>query len=345
MRKLYRYITMCIFMGLACTGCDVHEFPDEPETRPFCLELDYRTDLPQWEHLYDARSAADPANGGKSVMSRGDIRYIIRAYQGTETKKHSHEFVVTRSVSEGYDYRCTLDLPPGDYSLRVWSDLSPVSGTTPIHYDTGNFSEILLRQHEGNTDYRDAFRGRGTLKLEGGILERQPDTVRIVMERPLAKYEFITTDLKEFIDKEVQKAISRGEMEAPDDTPTRGINIEDYRVVFQYPGFMPNTFSMVTDRPVDSATGVQFESKITRLNDTEASLGFDYVFANAGSSVVVVQIALYDKDGKLLSLTDPIDVPLVRSKHTLMKGRFLMLEMSGGIHIDSEFDGEHNYII
>ena len=50
-------------------------------------------------------------------------------------------------------------------------------------------------------------------------------------------------------------------------------------------------------------------------------------------------------ENELLSSTDPIDVPLERSKLTIVRGPFLTTQASGGVGIDPGFDGEWNYEI
>lgn len=179
------------------------------------------------------------------------------------------------------------------------------------------------------------------------ITERMPDTLDVAMQRPLAKFEFVTNDVVEFIDKESTRIASKAYGNKPasaDDTPTRAVNIEDYKVRFYYVGFMPHAYSMYTDKPVDSSTGVMFESSLKKLSDSEASMGFDYVFVNGRKSAVTVQIGIYDNGGTQLSLTEPIEVPLKRNHHTIMTGMFLMSEASGGVTINPDFDGDHNLI-
>ena len=107
---------------------------------------------------------------------------------------------------------------------------------------------------------------------------------------------------------------------------------------------MPNTYSMYTDKPVDSSTEVMFETTLKKLSDTEASMGFDYVFVNGKQSAITIQIGLYDNHGTQLSLSGPIEVPLKRSHHTILTGMFLLSEASGGVTINPDFDGEHNLI-
>jgi len=363
-RWLYiiRYALALLLPALLAAGCDVHEFPDIPQSVEFRLRLHYDTDMTLWEHAYDGRQTTEQ-HLGETYDNRcesGRIRYVVRAYpqtaQQAEMRESAREFVFTRDAADGYDCEYTLELPGGAYELMVWSDLIEQEGAAPFH-DAGDFGEITLTgEHAGGTDFRDAFRGTGSLTLTADMLERAPETFHIAMQRPLAKFEFITDDVVEFVEKEMTRiAAMRGEGagetaekkdtgEVTEDAGTRTVNLEDYKVVFYYVGFMPCTYSMYTDKPVDSATGVRFETGLSRLSEEEAALGFDYVFVNGKQSAVTVQIGIFDNTGLQLSLSKPIEVPLKRNRHTVVRGRFLMTEASGGVRIDAEFDGDHNLI-
>lgn len=108
---------------------------------------------------------------------------------------------------------------------------------------------------------------------------------------------------------------------------------------------MPNAYNLNGDKPVDSMMGVLFKSKVQILTEQEASLGFDYVFVGNNKSAVTMQIGLYDKQDRQVALTEPINVPLQRSHHTILKGSFLIQEATGGLTIHPEFDGNHNIVI
>lgn len=349
MRKIL-YLIICLPI-LLLSACDVHEWPETPEFVKLHLRLNYETDMTEWEHLYDGTSVIEQGLGETYDNHRdyGKIRYIVRAYPISEKQRtmqdYTQEFVFTKDIAEGYNHEVTLDLIPGDYNIMVWSDIVQHGGDTYFH-DKTNFAEITLQgEHQGNNDYRDAFRGSGNVTLIADIIERVPDTLDIAMQRPLAKYEFITTDLTEFINKEQTRADAKSKAQSTDgEDVTTKVSIEDYKVVFYYVGFMPNAYSLFTDKPVDSATGVLFESTLNSLSETEASVGFDYVFVNGTESAVTVQIGIYDNEGTQLSLTEPIKVPLRRSHHTIMRGMFLMSETSGGISINPEFDGDYNLV-
>ena len=337
---------------LLLTACDVHEWPETPEYVKFHLRLNYETDMTEWHHTYDGVSVIEQGLGETydNHQKYGQIRYIVRAYPmdgQRATQDYRHEFVFTKNISEGYDHEVTLDLLPGNYQIMVWSDLVRNSIESP-YYDASNFAEIRLQgEHKPNTNHRDAFRGTKSISLVADIMEHIPDTLDIAMQRPLAKYEFITNDVVEFVAKETVRVASKangGSSSTNDDPLSRVINIEDYKVMFYYVGFMPDAYSIYTDKPVDSSTGIFYESTLKKLTESEASIGFDYVFVNGKKSVVTVQIGIFDKEGEQLSMSDPIDVPLQRNHHTIIRGIFLMSEASGGIKINPEFDGDFNLI-
>lgn len=351
MRKIIQ--VMIYLMILLLPACDVHEWPQTPESIKLHLRLDYETEMTEWKHLYNGRAVNEQGYGKiyDNYIEYGKIRYIVRTYSISSKMRpssdYTQEFVFTKDISEGYNYNVTLDIMPGNYKVMVWSDLVQTSGDSHFH-NADDFTEIRLQgDHTGNNDYRDAFRGSDNIYLLADKMEHLPDTLDIVMQRPFAKFELVTDDLVEFIDKESVRIISKADgdrTQSSDDTQKEAVNIEDYKVVFYYVGFMPDTYSIHTDKPVDSSTGVMFESTMKQISESEATMGFDYVFANENKSAVNVQIGIYDKEGTQLSLTKPIEVPLKRSHHTILTGTFLMSEAYGGVTINPNFGGDHNLI-
>lgn len=351
MRKLL-YLVVSLPM-LLLTSCVVHEWPETPEFEKLHLRLSYETNMTEWIHLCDGVSVVEHGLGKtyNNQLDHGKIRYIIRTYPVSNkyrtTQDYTQEFVFTKNISEGYDHEVMLDVLPGEYEIMVWSDLVQSSDDS-YFYDADNFAEIVLSgDHKGNTDHRDAFRGSNKVTITTDIIESAPIVLDIVMQRPLAKFEFITTDVVEFILKESVRLelANKDENLSNSDAPTRVVNIEDYKVVFYYSGFMPNTYNMHLDKPVDSVMGVKFETTLKQLSETEASMGFDYMLVNGTEAAVMLQIGLYGSDDTQLSLTEPIKVPLKRNHHTIINGSFMMYEASGGIVINPDFDGEHNVVI
>ncbi len=343
--RFAKLIVTAVVTLLLSISCDVHEFPEAPQTFMHHLKLHYETDLPTWNMDYSVQHGITTKNVGptRSVRENGHMRYIVRTYPLNSNNRSEdgciQEFVFTRDISEGYDVELEISLIPGEYKVMVWSDMVESHGDEPF-YDCSDFTGITLcGDHFGSNDYRDAFKGCADVTLTPSIMEAEPETTEILMERPLAKFEFISDDLEDFLMKETQAAREEKAKGGPD---SKTMEITDYRVEIIYPVFMPNTFHMFNDKPSDSATGVRFESEIKCLNENEASIGFDYVFVNGKQSMVTVQIAIYNMENELISLSSHINVPVKRSFHTILKGSFLMEKASGGIGINPDFDGDFN---
>lgn len=341
------YLYLIIVSLFIFTACDVHEWPKEespiePEKQIIHVGLDFQTELDEQEFFYETRAV--------SMVEDYEMRYTLRAFPvNTEiggrvvSRTAVWEYTFTREVSMN-DYDVTMDfeidLPSGEYQLMVWSDFVR-KGTSSNHfYAPDDFAEITLYgEHKGSTDMRDAFHGIEAITfVEDKLTE---NSILIEMERPLAKFTFLSTDLQEFIDKE--EAAARARSEARGESYTRGVNLEDYKVVFHYMGFMPCAYNMFTTKPNDSKTGVTFESAVKVVGQSEATMGFDYVFVNGTESSVSIILELYNKDGEELFVSNPIEVPVKRNQHTLMKGKFLTIDTQGGVGISSDFEGEYNY--
>ena len=329
-------LLLSLLSSLLLTSCDVHEMPDLPEKTSHYFQLNFEAD--SWTILdseYVTRSNKD-----KSEL---DIRYIARAYPVLENGKTAQEYIehsiFTKSMSNDLGYKFMLDLPPGRFNIMVWTDFVEKGSKENYLYNADNFSDVYLHgKHQANTHHRVAFRGMQEVSIVVDIVETEPGTTLIDMLRPMAKFEFITSDFEDFMSKENSNVASRnGESAAT-------INLDDYEIVFFYTGFMPNAFSLFTDKPVDSSTGIYFGSKLTQINESEASMGFDYIFVNGNESITTVTIGIYNTEGQLLSMTEPIEVPLKRSWHTIVKGKFLSQDSKGGVSINPEFDGDYTFI-
>lgn len=326
------------------TGCDVHEWPVEAEYVPFYLNLDFETAMSEQEYLYSRA-----AHTGDGIH---DIRYVIRAYpmtlDGKMSSEYHSEFVYSKPVEtfgQDYGYRTSLELPEGKYRLMVWTDFVDRGSVDHKYYDCDNFNSIVLHgSHKANTDYRDAFSGMVDVELVSTIQEGVEVLESVVkMARPMAKYTFISTDLQEFVSRELIR-LSRNE--SGSDGGSRVIDLEDYEVVVYYPMYLPNTYNLSTDKAVNSGTGVQYSSNLVRLNENEVSMGFDYVVINDDPDAkVTVQIGLFDKEGTQIAKSEQFNIPLKRSVNMLVRGQFMTVESDGGISIDPSFNGDHNIVL
>ena len=360
---------------LCITSCAVHEWP-EPTPADVIVNLDFDTQMPQYKVLNEEGTRA--SHDGRDY----DIRYTIAAYRLLQDGNYAEEpfllKVFSKDEIEELNATFRFSIDEGSYRFYVWTDFVLAGTQNDYFYNTTNFRRISLQgAHEGNNDFRDAFSGSADLKVIRRGSKETPSTVTVQMRRPLAKFEFITTDLQEFITKTIEAMIRKEEAEAaakagetkseggdnPEDiTPTESdtktdgdtktgdtktpvVDLEKYTVVFFYSGYMPNAYNMMEGKPCDSATGVKFSSAIRAIDNHDARLGFDYVFVNGEESSVMVTVALYDEEGTQLSISRQIEVPIKRSMLTTVRGSFLMQNTGGGVAIDPGFEDEFNIYI
>ena len=335
-----RYIYILLWSVVQCallTGCSVHQWPGQEDPAgdaELRIRLVFHTEMTLWEHEYDIGTnklteiQTESPVVYDNTQSAGVIRYVVRIYPRSETRYNAgsclQELDLTRKLTEdGYDFDTELTLPPGEYRIIAWADIRE-DDTENTYYDASDFASVVSTRHSLNTDYRDAFRGAENVQLASDAAK----TVRIEMRRPLAKCEIISEGLEDFLRE----------------NPARS-GLSDYRVLLAYPGFTPFAYSAMTDLLVDSRYGEYFESHFTPIGETSASLGFDYHLVRAEGSSTMLQVAVFDADGEEISMSTPVQVPLRRDCHTVIRGKFLSADASGGfVGVDPGFDGDFNII-
>ncbi len=327
MRRLRWFTsTACVIVlwGL-CGSCDVHQFPApvEQEEVSLRLHLEYLTQLPQYQIInYTSRS------GGESEMY--DVRYTLNFYPYEGEADYSREPVLTRSFTRddvtSLPTDVSVSVPRGRYRLIVWTDYVADGSTDHLYYNNDDFAAISLwgDSHTGNNDFRDAFRGAADIDLTqvempqatlGPMPERPVVEVTVSSERPLGKFNILTTDLDKFISRAMESRAGRGRDIKTD------VELSDFRIVIRYPAYMPSTFNAHTNKPSDSSTGNSFESSIHPDAGGNVELGFDYVLVNGSEASVQIAVEVYDYDSTLLSSTGTITVPLDPANATDENGR------------------------
>lgn len=328
---------LVIVLSLISTGC-VHEWPRTPDTRKVSLHVSH--DLPwnlfEWKHPALGSRSTDPA----LLMSR----YIFAVYpKGADKEPPSQKFFVYRYDLERSDFDVDLDLPAGEWDVRIWSDNAYAdTGESPF-YDPDDFGAITYAEpFIGNDSYKDAFMGVVQVSVPD-IDEREPTGCygEVTLRRPLTAFAFIATDLKEFIEQEETRARERQwEQQLPSQRPP--ISLGDYSVRIDYSGFLPSVYHHFTDRPIDSSTGVGFSAGIRAINDSEALTGYDFVFINGQESTIRVTMNLFHRDGTHIARVASFDIPVKRNRCTVVRGEFLTSKATGSTGIDPGFSGDFN---
>ena len=340
-----------LLLAFAAAVSCVHEWP-EPEPTDLVLNLVFDRELPQGPVMDMTTKSNNPDNY--------DIRYIIEVYAQLydgvydETAPYA-KYTLSKADITNIDTTLVLhEIMEGKYLFRVWADYVDNGSLEDKYYNASNFRYIKLlgrdenKPHVGNTDYRDAFMGTKEVEVIKYGGNKPPVSATIDMHRPLSKVVFITNDFKNWTTKVLVNMLESllqgskaGEEIDITSIPT-DVNLDDYIVKIHYPLYMPNAFNMVEDGIPWSDQGVTFESKLIQLNEEEASLGFDYVFARAEDPKVDMAVSLHTKDGVEIARSNTITVELERGKVTTVKGSFLLEKSDGGVSINPDFDGEFN---
>ncbi len=345
--NMIMYLLILLYSAFSMASCDVHEFPDVPDTPPvytgklpYVLNLDCNTELPfHKEVIYTTRST--------DAEEEHDMRYIVNVYRSDNARDFNRvadtTIVFTKSLDEERSHSLQLNLEQGLYNFIVWSDHVDKGTDCDKYYNTADFAEIIYadrKNYEGNNDFQDAFRGSEQdsvvyrTDVNGEIIRQE---VTVQMSRPFAKFQFIATDLAEFVTRVTEERAASG------DETTRSVNPEDYRLLFRYTGYMPCSYNMFTNRPADAWTGMSFEGRPTPIDEHEVDLGFDYVFVNGTETHISVALEMYDKQGELVSSTRTIDVPIVRNKLTIVRGKFLTSKVTtGNMGINPDYEDDYN---
>lgn len=365
-RLLLLALALPVMMLCSC----VHEWPEEPAPeapKSDCtLVLDF--DRADFDHLTTVEVGADGRVVTRAADNVHSLHHIVRITTVEGSKSRS----ATRATFDYYEAESgwsddfnrlsiPLNLPQGEYEIMAWTDFRP-QGADP-YYDTADFTEIALHGsasqsyvHSANNSWRMAWRGYVRIKVDAdcnvtvtstdGTDEpsRADDQVIVPMTRPFARYHFITTDLKEFFTR-TRAESQADETKAGQNVPVHP-NTADYVVRVRYTGYMPVAYNLRTDKPVDSRTGVSYQGSMRIIDENTAELAFDHIFVNHSSTSTQVALDLYRRsDGKLLSSTPIISVPLQRGRYTVVRGPLLTTTAGAGMGVNPGFYDDFNISI
>ena len=121
-----------------------------------------------------------------------------------------HRFINLRLVIKIKGLRLLWrNLRLGKYRFLVWVAYVVHGTIADLYYNTSNFEEILLaarQNHTGSTDRRDAFRGEKEAEVydnpeltSSTTRSTAVNRIEVEMERPLAKFKFISHDIVKFL--------------------------------------------------------------------------------------------------------------------------------------------------
>lgn len=331
MKRKY-YLLFMLFAALL-SGC-VHDYPTltpdgEEGVDPTLVQVNTEVTLDLELVPLEIITQANARQGTTKAATDYRRRFIVEARRDGKTEARQVTVMEEAETgSEKITLPINLKLHAVAYTLAVWTDYVVAGTDADLYYNTADMQQIACTEpYTGSTDYRDCLYGTAALDLRPYRDEWNAKVqTKVDMVRPLAKYEIIATDVKEFLEKTGRQ---RDEGAA-------------YTITFSYGFYLPTVFNVLTGKPADSQTGVTYTVPLTVPTDgaEECTIGTDYVFVNGAESFVSLTMEIRDDEGTVVSRTTGLEVPYCRGHLTTVRARFLTNEMQGGVDIDDDFEGD-----
>ena len=145
---------------------------------------------------------------------------------------------------------------------------------------------------------------RSRRSISEAYRDRWNETVdaTVTLQRPMAKIEFITTDIDKFLDELAARRTKAGNI-SPRYLLTKNPDLSTIRVQVDYAGYFPSGFNAYTNKPNDARTGMSFrlfhEEPAPRIR--RRIWPATTIYVNGSESAVKVNLTIRDGEGNLLN--------------------------------------------
>ncbi len=347
--KITRSTLLIIALTLLLTACDtILQYPEEESPRQRVhIYIEHMPPGKLIEFFYNEKAGSLSRDVGTPAFK---TRYIFDIYPSCNYEDRVGRYVMVKDDLDWRDFEAELNLQPGDYDIWIWADRFDSSVS---EYDNGyfctseDFSNMLVRTdpYVGDTEMKDALCGSFSISVDPPAPDSPPLSAHCLLHRPLTSFAFLSTDFKEFVMSEITRhnlASKDGDPLKIGDMPPVDFDLSGYSAKFTYKVYHPTTFNAFLGKPVDSSLNISFESKLRKLENDEIMIGFDYFFINGEESTSTVTVEIFDNDGVRIASTSPVKFMVKKNCATIVRGKFLTTQASGGVDINTEFDGEFN---
>lgn len=314
---------------LATVSC-VHEYPSEEVDPTLVATKITLTTTPTFTHSSIL---------GTRNEERFDYMYfVVEIHKGSSfgsNPKIRREATVLKNTDGSATLVLDEKLPKGQYKCVAYAVAASDQNLNGVVYSLDDLADINFGDvYPGNTDAKECYEARFDLNVTSDEWFSQEEKMQ-ALKSPMGCIEVISMDVEEFIKHEMTRleAIGGG-------TRVDLWQWEDYYVEWKYSMYHPTRYNAYTGLPNKAETAVSFTADIVPQSETEASLGFDYIFVNGEKSQISLTLEVYDKEHTLLNVYSGITVPIERGKTTIVRGEYLTNRKDPGVGIDPGFDGD-----
>jgi hypothetical protein len=263
---------------------------------------------------FGTKATATPALRGTAFIFKKGSKQLFAVKQA----------MLTSTGTDGV-YSMDLSLFKGEYDVNLWCDYT-FDETTDNNYITTGPDVITIQsknKYVGNTDTRDCFSKRISLTVEAE--NNTPQSVE--MQRPLAKYRLVATDVAKYEAQRLQKGLPA---------------LADLRIFIGYEGFLPSAYNITESKLADAKEGYFYYSTFSGITTADATIAKDYVLMNGTESSVVATILFKDAAGNTISGVRGVKIAYRAGQLTTVSGDFLTAGLGSGVTINTEWSGDHN---
>ncbi len=321
--------TLTAACSILLSSCTLLQEPDglgeDPTKVNVELAVALNLELPDSENSYDAIYP--------TVTDEFTRRFVV------EVTLPDGEVVDRRffydDIAEGqteYSINTVFNLNARQYKVLVWSDyVSSEALTENLYYDVESLTPVLPNgnNYVGNNDRKDCFRGMADLDLRQYRDQWEASTsLDIELERPVGRYQIITTDLGAFRKRLADGVISGSE----------------FSVRLRYADYRATGYNVLQNVPKNFLSYLFYKTtlKTTAWSGDEASMNlcFDYCLVDPGEagSDIPVEIEILNENNQQVSRS-VLTIPVVQGYNTTVSGRFMTGTDDGSISIDTDYDG------
>lgn len=258
------------------------------------------------------------------------LRCIVEACKaGTDEIVYHRMFSPTLATDGSGKYSFDMLMKENTYDIRLWTDYVPAETMADYYYITSdNLKAVTIQTefYQANADSKDA----AYAYADNIVLPEAGAAKELKLERPLAKYRLIATDVAKY----------RSMIKTNGYPP-----LEELTVSVRYEGYFPSGFNVTTGKPNDAVEGnkISYSKTLPALadTDTEVQTGSDWVLVNGTESFVNATVSVTDKNGKVISEVGSVKIDYKRGHLTTVRGEFLTAgKTGGGINIDTSWEDE-----
>lgn len=311
------------------TGCTLTQEPKgqgvDPTQVNVEVAVDLNLELPDTEGAYEALVP--------EVTDEFTRRFVVEAVlpDGTVAQRQvSYEKIV--EGKKEYTLQTKFRLNARQYKVLVWSDyVKTEEMETNLYYDVTSLTPVLPQgnNYVGNNDRKDCFRGRADLDLRQYRDEWAASvSLDVELERPVGRYEIITTDLGAFRQRLADGLISGSEF-------TVRVRYADYRAT---------GYNVLQNVPKNFLSYLFYKTTLKSENwsgdQASIRLGFDYCLVEPGDagSKIPVEVEILNEKNQQVSRT-VFTIPVVQGYNTVVSGRFMTGTDDGSVSVDTAYDG------